>query len=66
MGTSRSSKCIVKGCINRKTEGSFVGDLCGPCYLLLTTGKLGYGVDFISSALRKLAYIKKTVDDPTF
>ena len=32
-------KCIVKGCVNRSHEGKFVGEMCGPCYELITTGK---------------------------
>jgi len=37
------SKCIVKGCKNRKGEGDFMGDICNPCYHTITTGKVGYG-----------------------
>lgn len=33
-------KCIVKGCNNCSHEGRFIGDLCAPCYTMLTTGKL--------------------------
>jgi len=33
-------KCIVKGCNNKKTEGEFVGDICRPCYEMLTTGDI--------------------------
>jgi len=32
-------KCIVFGCLNHKDEGTFVGDLCGPCHNFITTGK---------------------------
>lgn len=34
-------KCIVKGCTNRGTEGSFVGNLCQPCYTYLQSGVVG-------------------------
>jgi hypothetical protein len=32
-------KCIVFGCLNHKDEGTFVGNLCGPCHHFITTGK---------------------------
>ena len=31
--------CIVKGCINDKSQGRFVGDLCSPCHAFIATGK---------------------------
>ena len=34
-------KCIVKGCDNHSNHGKFVGDICKPCYVMLTTGKCG-------------------------
>lgn len=41
------SRCIVHGCQNCKSEGRFVGDICGPCYMMLTTGVIGKGTTFI-------------------
>ena len=32
--------CIVKGCLNYSNEGEFIGDLCVPCYEMLTTGRI--------------------------
>jgi len=32
-------KCIVEGCTNHQHEGAFVGDICRPCYAMITTGK---------------------------
>ena len=32
-------KCIVLGCTNHQGEGRFVGELCAPCYTMLTQGK---------------------------
>lgn len=32
-------KCIVKGCQNHRDQGVFVGDLCKPCYTMLSQGK---------------------------
>lgn len=32
-------RCIVFGCLNHKDEGTFVGDLCGPCHNFIVTGK---------------------------
>lgn len=33
-------KCIIDGCNNTKDQGNFVGDICSPCYELLTSGDL--------------------------
>jgi len=41
------AKCIVSGCANHKHEGLFVGDLCGPCFQMLTSGDPNYGNTFI-------------------
>ena len=32
-------KCIVKGCHNSPDDGRFVGDICAPCYKIITKGK---------------------------
>lgn len=32
-------KCIVHGCQNHTHQGKFVGDLCMPCHIMLTTGR---------------------------
>lgn len=42
-----SDKCIVRGCKNHKHEGAFIGDLCSPCYLMLTSGDPKYGSTFV-------------------
>lgn len=33
-------KCLVKGCENHSHEGKFVGELCKPCHIMLTEGKV--------------------------
>lgn len=33
-------KCIVHGCTNHENEGGFVGDICSPCYNIITTGNI--------------------------
>ncbi len=43
----KGEKCIVHGCQNHKGEGGFVGDMCGPCHCMLTTGTVGHGQTFI-------------------
>lgn len=40
-------KCLVKGCVNHDHEGAFIGLLCSPCYIMITTGMIGYGHTFI-------------------
>jgi hypothetical protein len=38
METGRK-KCIVMGCENHADEGKFVGDLCSPCHIFVTSGR---------------------------
>lgn len=33
------AQCIVLNCTNRKKEGQFFGDICGPCHRFITTGE---------------------------
>ena len=47
MPVPKGDKCIVKGCPNHKGEGGFVGDMCGPCHTMLTTGAIGSGETFV-------------------
>lgn len=50
----KGNKCIVKDCPNHKGEGRFVGDLCGPCHAMLTTGTVGHGETFIHKMRDKM------------
>lgn len=49
-------KCIVKGCENHKEQGIFIGDVCAPCYDMLTTGKVKYGNTFIHQLQKNIEY----------
>jgi hypothetical protein len=31
-------RCIVKGCTNQSDQGMFIGEICIPCYKMITTG----------------------------
>ncbi len=55
MGTN----CIVKGCCNRTDQGDFMGNLCMPCYNMLSTGELGFGNTFVHDLLDKKTYHSK-------
>lgn len=60
-----TTKCIVAGCQNHKDEGRFVGDLCAPCYNMITTGEIKYGTTFIhklASRSNLLELAKKLVE----
>lgn len=35
-----NDKCIVHGCTNKKEQGNFVGDICKPCYKMITEGDI--------------------------
>jgi len=49
-----NQKCIVNGCGNYSSEGSFIGDLCYPCYMALTTGEVGYTRSFLGEMKMKI------------
>mgnify|MGYP001571340693 FL=1 len=53
----RPKQCLVKGCINRATEGEFVGALCKPCHDMLTTGEPRNGLTFIHVMRDRLTWI---------
>jgi hypothetical protein len=48
------TKCLVKGCTNRRDQGSFVGDLCEPCYHILTTGQHNFSKAWFIKEIEKL------------
>lgn len=61
-------ECLVLGCTNKKHQGSFVGDLCWPCYNMLTTGKLGCGKTYFHEMAKQIERLKqqpKGVWEPT-
>jgi hypothetical protein len=35
-----NNKCIVHGCSNHADQGRFVGEMCSPCHIMITTGKM--------------------------
>lgn len=49
-------KCVVKGCVNRKIQGRFVGDICSPCFSYITNGKIGPTTSFLGD-MKKNAYL---------
>jgi hypothetical protein len=49
-----SDKCLVYRCANHKDEGAFEGDLCVPCYRMLTTGVVEHGETFIHDMQARL------------
>ena len=49
-----TDKCIVKGCTNHKDEGEFVGDLCLPCYLMLTDARTGPSDAWFVTVIKEL------------
>ena len=46
-------KCIVYGCKNHESEGGFFGDLCTPCYTMLSTGVVHHKTDSFLAELYK-------------
>jgi hypothetical protein len=47
-------KCIVYGCTNRKGQGVFVGDICGPCRRHLISGEVGPTASFLGEMRARL------------
>ena len=35
---ANAEKCVVSGCTNKTNEGPFVGNMCSPCYAMITKG----------------------------
>lgn len=46
-------KCLVHGCVNHSNEGRFVGELCGPCHGMITSGKPGHGNTWIHKTVEQ-------------
>jgi hypothetical protein len=42
-----NEKCIVKGCENKRGQGTFVNDLCAPCFNMLVTGQASLGQTWV-------------------
>jgi hypothetical protein len=55
------AKCIVAGCVNHKHEGLFVGDLCGPCFQMLTSGDSNYGNTFIHELQARVKTLERAM-----
>lgn len=58
-------KCIVKGCVNHIHQGGFIGDMCVPCYEMITTGKISYGKTFIHDLRDKIVKYEKLIESLT-
>ena len=51
----QDDSCIVFGCSNKKYQGEFVGNICYPCYNIITTGDTNQRSDnFIIAMADKL------------
>ncbi len=48
-------ECTLKGCHNKKSKGKFIGDICNPCYKMITTGEIEYGSTFIHQIKQMLS-----------
>ena len=57
------SKCIVYGCSNHVHEGEFIGDMCSPCYIAITTGNIGPTDSFLKNYEALYRFIKFVARD---
>jgi len=59
------NQCIIKGCTNKRdntNSDNFVGDLCVPCYEMVTTGITGIiGTTFIHNLNTKILGCEKLI-----
>lgn len=58
-------KCVVRGCPNRTGEGGFVGNVCVPCYEMITTGVVGRGETFVHKMLEEIGDLRRELDRVT-
>ena len=54
-------KCIVKGCTNHSDEGLFQGDMCMPCYRMITTGEYSCGNTIFHHAEHERQLLKQAL-----
>lgn len=40
MQNENDIKCIINGCENRQSEGTFFGNICGPCFIYLVSERV--------------------------
>lgn len=58
-------KCLVKGCTNHSHEGIFIGELCKPCHIMLSEGKVSPSTAWFVEELLKTKEkvgVKETFD----
>ena len=58
-----SPKCIVRGCSNRKDQGTFVGDICLPCYSCIVTGVIGPTDSFLGKMKKNNSALCSILDE---
>lgn len=58
----QKSKCITKGCRNYKHQGEFIGDLCAPCFLHITSGNVIPTESFVGDLQRQLTAVTEQRD----
>jgi hypothetical protein len=58
----QKSKCITKGCRNYKHQGEFIGDLCAPCFLHITSGNVIPTESFVGDLQRELTAVTEQRD----
>src|SRR6185437_5863840 len=54
-----SNQCAAYGCQNKRSEGVFVGDFCGPCDSALRYGTATYGTSFIFQQQREIERLQR-------
>ena len=60
-----NNQCIVEGCVNEKHQGGFMGDICVPCYNMITTGKIGNSTNFVAKLKEQNELLKSLLRNAT-
>ena len=64
MEIKRAGTCIVNGCYNHESEGTFIGAMCSPCYEMITRGKPdSHSNNFINQLNNDYKALQKQVND---
>lgn len=58
----KPKKCITYRCPNNSKEGRFVGNLCGPCYDFITTGRGVYSTLFKNARRQFISVVADYLD----
>ena len=57
-----NEQCAAFGCENKRSEGQFVGEYCGPCDSALRYGTATYGTSFVFQQQLKIEELRAAIN----